>query len=64
MNEYECENCRDFHGEECLTCVDNLTCSECVKGHYLEDGECHICAEKFDYYIDCVFNEEATIKEN
>lgn len=57
LGEYECQDCTDFHGEECLACQDALTCTSCVQGHYLENYECHICAEKWPNCVDCVYAE-------
>ena len=58
VGDYECHDCFDFHGEECLTCVDSLQCSSCVKGHYLHNSTCHTCSSYWSGCIDCVFSSK------
>ena len=41
--EHECRYCFDYHGEECTACVNQETCTECIKGFYLNttDSKCY-----------------------
>ena len=55
VGEYECHDCRNFHGEECTECLDNFVCKKCVKGHFLRDDQCHICAEQWPHCVDCIY---------
>ena len=58
VGDYECHDCTNFHGEECLECLDNFTCKKCVKGHYLKEDSCHICAELWAGCVDCVVYQQ------
>ena len=64
VGDYECHDCTDFHGQECLTCVDNLICQECVKGHYLQNNKCHTCASYWPGCIDCQYSQETEDEKN
>ena len=62
VGDHECHDCTDFHGEECLKCLDSATCQECVRGHFLYNNECRTCASYWPGCVDCVFSE-ATERE-
>ena len=57
VGDHECHDCTDFHGEECLRCLDAQTCLECVQGHFLYNNECRTCASYWPGCVDCVFSE-------
>ena len=39
VDSYECHDCKDYHGDECLMCADESTCTQCIVGHFLEEEE-------------------------